>query len=130
MLDETAGLYEVRYVLGAALVGQAVCDFHWANESHRTELLAPALAEYRRALDICAAAGVVQDALQDLELIRAAGIEGLESVFDLLNSALVQNVLVEKSVDLLNLAERAVSGVTNDSQRTCKEKKEDENRAE
>jgi hypothetical protein len=47
-------------------------------------LLAPALAEYRRALENCAALGVVRDALRDLEMIRAAGVEGLETVFELL----------------------------------------------
>ena len=40
------------------------------------------------ALDNCSAKGVVQDAIRDLELIRAAGIEGLEPVFELLQSAL------------------------------------------
>jgi len=86
MLDKTAGLYEARYALGAALVGQAVCDPRWAEEGERAGLLAPALAEYRRALENCAAPGVVQNAIRDLELIRAAGIEGLEPVFELLES--------------------------------------------
>jgi len=84
MLDKTAGLYEPRYALAAALVGQAVCDPRWAKESERVGLLAPALAEYRRALEVCAALGVVRDALRDLEMIRAAGIEGLEPAFELL----------------------------------------------
>jgi tetratricopeptide (TPR) repeat protein len=84
MLDKTTDFYEPRYTLSAALVGQAICDQCWSEESERTELLAPALAEYREALEICAAPGVVQDALRDLELIRAAGIEGLEPVFELL----------------------------------------------
>jgi hypothetical protein len=43
-------------------------------------------AEYRRALENCAAPGVVCAALRDLEMIRAAGIEGLEPVFELLKS--------------------------------------------
>jgi hypothetical protein len=34
----------------------------------------------------CAAPGVVQDALRDLEMIQAAGVEGLEPVFELLES--------------------------------------------
>lgn len=84
LLDKTPDLYEPRYALAAALVGQAVCDPRWAEENERAGLLAPALAEYERALETCAAPGVVRDALQDLELIRAAGIEGLEPVFDLL----------------------------------------------
>ena len=46
--------------------------------------LAPALAEYRRAVENCAAPGVVQDALRDLETIQAAGMAGLEPVFELL----------------------------------------------
>jgi len=87
MLDKTAGLYETRYVLAAALVGQAVCHPRWAEQSERAELLAPALAEYQRALENCAAPGVVQEALWNLEMIRAAGIEGLEPAFELLESA-------------------------------------------
>ena len=34
----------------------------------------------------CAASGVVCDALRDLEMILAAGVEGLEPVFELLES--------------------------------------------
>jgi tetratricopeptide (TPR) repeat protein len=86
MLDKTAGLYEPRYALATALVGQAVCDARWAEEGERAGLLAPALAEYRRALENCAAPGVVQDALRDLEMIRTAGVDGLEPVFELLES--------------------------------------------
>ncbi|MBN1876356.1 MAG: tetratricopeptide repeat protein [Anaerolineae bacterium] len=88
MLDKTATLYTQRYALATALVGQAVCDLHWPDPAQRAVLLAPALAEYRRALNITAAPGVVRDALRDLELIRAAGIEGLEPVFALLEAAL------------------------------------------
>ena len=55
-----------------------------AEEGERAKLLALALAEYQRALEICAAPGIVQDALRDLKLIRAAGVEGLERVFELL----------------------------------------------
>jgi tetratricopeptide (TPR) repeat protein len=84
MLDKTAGLYEPRYALAAALVGSAVCDPRWVEEGEQAGLLAPALAEYRRALETCAAPGVVRDALRDLEMIRAAGIEDLKPVFELL----------------------------------------------
>ena len=56
-------------------------------ENERVELLTPALTEYRQALENCDAMGVVGDALRDLELIRAAGVEGLEPVFDLLEGA-------------------------------------------
>jgi hypothetical protein len=47
----------------------------------------PALEEYLRALENCAAPGVVHDALRDLEMIRAAGMEGLEPAFKLLEGA-------------------------------------------
>jgi tetratricopeptide (TPR) repeat protein len=87
LLNKTAGLYEAQFTLAAALVGQAVCDPCWADTSQRAELLAPALAEYRQALQNCAAPGVVADALRDLELIYSAGMEGLEPVSDLLKSA-------------------------------------------
>jgi DNA-binding SARP family transcriptional activator/Tfp pilus assembly protein PilF len=82
ILDKTTGLYEARYALTAALVGQTVCDPRWADENEQAGLLAPALGEYRRALENCAAPGVVRDAFRDLEMIRAAGIEGLEPVFE------------------------------------------------
>ena len=36
----------------------------------------------------CSRPSVVQDVLRDLELIRAAGIEGLEPVFELLEEVL------------------------------------------
>jgi hypothetical protein len=88
MLDKTESLYEPRYALAAALVGQAVCDPRWAEEGERAGLLAPALAEYRRALENCSAPGVVRDALWNLEMIRAAGIEGLEPFVELLDGAL------------------------------------------
>ena len=84
MLEKTEGLYKPRYALAAALVGQAVCDPRWAEESERTALLAPALEEYQKALETCDALGVVRDALRDLELIRAAGMTGLEPAFGLL----------------------------------------------
>jgi hypothetical protein len=38
-------------------------------------------------LENCDAPSVVRDALRDLELIRAAGVEGLEPAFELLESA-------------------------------------------
>ena len=60
----------------------------WTDESERAKLLAPALAKYRGALEITSAPGIVQDALRDLELIRAAGIEGLEPAFELLETTL------------------------------------------
>ncbi len=83
-LTQTPDLYEPRYNLAAALLGQAICSPDWSDEDKRLELLVPVLTAYQRALDICAAPGVVQDAIRDLELIQTAGIEGLEPVFDLL----------------------------------------------
>ena len=88
ILTHTATLYEPQYTLATARVGQAVCNSKWADLTQRVDLLTPALAEYRRALDITSAPGAVRDAIRDLELIRAAGIEGLEPVFELLEGAL------------------------------------------
>jgi tetratricopeptide (TPR) repeat protein len=87
LLDRTASLYAPRYALATALVGKAVCDPCWEEERERVDLLAPALAEYRGALENCSAPGVVRDALWKLEIIRAAGIEGLEPAFELLEGA-------------------------------------------
>jgi tetratricopeptide (TPR) repeat protein len=87
LLDKTPSSYGPRYALATAWVGQAVCNPHWRKKDERVDLLAPALEEYRRVLAITAAPGVVQDAIRDLELVQAAGIEGLEPVFELLESA-------------------------------------------
>jgi tetratricopeptide (TPR) repeat protein len=88
LLDKTANLYEPRYALATALVGKAICNPQWIKVNKRAELLTPALTEYQHALEICDAPGVVQDALRDLELIRATGVEGLEPVFELLEAKL------------------------------------------
>lgn len=88
LLDKTQNLYQPQYALSTALIGQGVCDPCWSDAAQRTVLLAPALTEYHRALDIIAAPGAVNDALRDLELFRAAGIEGLEPVFRLLEGRL------------------------------------------
>ncbi|HUV91274.1 MAG TPA: tetratricopeptide repeat protein [Anaerolineae bacterium] len=100
MLDKTDDLYEARYALAADLVGQAVCDPRWANEGKRAELLAPALVEYRGALEVTSAPGIVHDAIHDLELIQAAGIDGLEPVFELLESAEYEPDLPEDLSDI------------------------------
>lgn len=100
-LEKTENLYESRYALATALVGQAVCDSRWADGNKRPDLLAPALEEYRRALEITAAPGVVQDAIRDLELIQAAGIEGLEPAFELLENAEYEPDLPEDLPDIL-----------------------------
>jgi len=89
LLIETGNLYEVRYKLAASMVGQAVCDPCWTDLNQRADLLLPAISEYRRALAITTAPGVVRDALRDLEFICAAGIEGLEPIFALLEGVLV-----------------------------------------
>jgi hypothetical protein len=68
-------LIQINYTLAFAFVGQAVCTPYWINLTRRVTLLAPALTQYHRALDITSAPGVVRDALRDLELIRAVGIE-------------------------------------------------------
>jgi tetratricopeptide (TPR) repeat protein len=86
VLDKTAGLYMPRYALAAALVGSAVCVPRWTEESERAGLLAPALTEYRRALENCTAPGIVDDARRDLELIRAADVDGLDPVLELLSA--------------------------------------------
>jgi tetratricopeptide (TPR) repeat protein len=86
-LDKTPGSHESRYTLAVALTGSAICNPGWVEENDQRNLLAPALEEYRRALAVTSAPGTVQDAIRDLELIRAAGIEGLESAFELLESA-------------------------------------------
>lgn len=94
ILGQTSNLVEARYVLATALLGRAVCDPLWIGQDRRTELLAPAMAGYECALETCAAAGVVRDALNDLELIRAAGVEGLEPVFELLQAHMGEVVSV------------------------------------
>lgn len=87
LLEKAGILWGPRYTLAAALVGQAVCDTGWEEEGQRHRLLVPVLEEYRRGLEITSAPGAVQDAIRDLKLIQAAGIEGLEPVFELLGSA-------------------------------------------
>jgi len=88
LLTQYREWYAPQYVLATALVGQVVCDPRWSDPNQRTDLLDPALAEYRRALDITSAPGVVRDALHDLKLIRAADIDGLEPAFALLEQAI------------------------------------------
>ncbi len=88
LLTQYREWYAPQYVFATALVGQAVCGSRWLDPPQRTDLLAPALTEYRRALDITSAPGVVRDALRDLGLIRAAGIKGLEPAFVLLEQAI------------------------------------------
>jgi tetratricopeptide (TPR) repeat protein len=88
ILDSGEASYEVHYALAEASAGMAVCNLGWAQTPIRIELLGPATQAYHQALSICSAKGVVQDAIRDLELIRAAGIEGLEPVFDLLEGAI------------------------------------------
>jgi tetratricopeptide (TPR) repeat protein len=86
MLSKASRLYKAQHTVAVALVGEAVCRLTGQPGNELPKLLAPALAEYRRALDICSAPGVVHDALWNLEMIRDAGIEGLEPIFDLLKN--------------------------------------------
>ncbi len=86
-----ADLYTVQYTLAAVRVGQAVGASSWTDITKRPDLLAPVLPEYRYALEITSAPGIVREALRDLELIRASGIEDLEPVFALLEEALNDN---------------------------------------
>ena len=88
LIDEWAWLNFNRRQERVILRNCGSIDPLWVEEGGRAGLLAPALAEYRRALEICAAPGVVQDALRDLELIRAAGMAGLEPAFELLEGAI------------------------------------------
>lgn len=90
-LEKTSGLYRPHYFLAATLLGQAICDPLWGEKDKRAKLLTPTLTEYKRALEICDAPGVVQDALRDLELILAVGVEGLEPVSELLEAFWVNN---------------------------------------
>ncbi|MBN1137509.1 MAG: hypothetical protein JXM73_13055, partial [Anaerolineae bacterium] len=90
LLDKAAGDVAAHYDLATALVGQAVSDPRWTRAAARTDLLAAALAEYRQASDVARAPGFVQYALRDLELIHTAGVEGLDPVFELLQSQLDQ----------------------------------------
>jgi tetratricopeptide (TPR) repeat protein len=87
LLNRSAENVTARCDLATALAGQAACDPRWADASERMELLAGALAEYRRALDDASARDLALHPLRDLELIRAAGIEGLAPLFGLLKSA-------------------------------------------
>jgi len=88
LLDKTQDNYRALYALATAKVGVAICDPLWNNVRRRADLLASALGEYRLALEITAVPGVVRDALRELELIRATGVEGLEPVFELLEGVL------------------------------------------
>jgi len=104
MLIKTEGVYEPHYTLATALVGKAICNPRWVDESQCLDLLIPALSEYRHALNITFAPGIVRDTLRDLELIRAAGIEGLEPVFALLEQALNRDTpLAEDDPDLITV---------------------------
>ncbi|MCP4542517.1 MAG: ATP-binding protein [Chloroflexi bacterium] len=82
LLDRTHTLYQARYALATALLGQAVCDPDWTQKEKRTELLIRALYEYDQALKNCSERGVIYSALCDLELIQNTTIEGLEPALE------------------------------------------------
>ncbi len=86
VLARAPSLYKARHALATALVGQAVCDPRWAEMTApaRADLLAPALEAYRQGLAACSAPGVVRAVLHDVEMMRAAGVDGLGEVVELL----------------------------------------------
>ncbi len=86
-LNKEPDLYETQYTLATALLMRRLYDTGREIPEARESFWNPLLREYRRALEITAAPGVVLEAKRDLELIQAAGIEGLEPVFELLESA-------------------------------------------
>ncbi len=88
LLSNAVTLYRPRYSLATALAGFVVATEKWKTQCNRHELLIPSLKEYRKAIKMCSAPGVVKDVICDLELIRAAGIDGLEPAFVLLEQAI------------------------------------------
>jgi tetratricopeptide (TPR) repeat protein len=101
MLEKTPGLYKVRYALAAVLVGSAVCDPSWDEESQRTKLLEPALREYRQLLKACTVPGITRTAFHDVKMIQRAGVDGLEPVFELLEREATAFVPATRKLDEL-----------------------------
>jgi tetratricopeptide (TPR) repeat protein len=102
-ISRTTDLYEPHYMLAAGMIGETVCKQRWSEEGEQPHFLIPAMEKYKRALEITAAPGIVKDAIRDLELIQAAGVEGLEPVFDLLESAKYEPDIPEDLPDLDDL---------------------------
>lgn len=86
-LNKEPDLYETQYTLATALLIRTLYDTVREILEGSETFWNSLLQEYNRALEITAAPGVVLEAKRDLELIQAAGIEGLEPVFELLESA-------------------------------------------
>jgi tetratricopeptide (TPR) repeat protein len=103
ILSHITSFFEPNYALALALIGKSACDPRWQDEGARTKLLVQALTHYQHALEITAAPGIVQDAIRDLELIQAAGVKGLEPVFELLESAEYKPDIPENLPDLESL---------------------------
>lgn len=78
LLEKTPRLYGALYTLALAQLGSGQPD--------------EAIATYRQALEVCAAKGVVQSALQDLALLKRVpkGVAGLEEAEALLLEAIEQ----------------------------------------
>jgi tetratricopeptide (TPR) repeat protein len=79
LLAKTPNLYEPLYALALAQLGSRKPD--------------EALATYKQALDTCSARGVVQDALQDLQLLERAAqpVDGLQEAKALLEAAISEH---------------------------------------
>lgn len=89
ILEKSEGLYKAQYALAASMIGQTISTSHWMKkDNHTTDLiLASALEEYQRALEITAAPSVVRNAICDINMIQATGVKGLEPVLELLENA-------------------------------------------
>lgn len=76
LLEKTPRLYDVLYHLALAQLGRGKSD--------------DALATYQRALEVCSAKGVVQSALQDLQLLKRTPqpIAGLDKAIQLLEGVM------------------------------------------
>ena len=99
IIEKSGDLIESQFLRAASLVGMAVCHESWSQPGSREALLSPAENTYRQALSICKARGIIENALQDLELIRSAGIEGLDPVVELLEGYLGVDVTGGSSND-------------------------------
>lgn len=78
-------LWAARYALGTAMAAHAGCQPDFT--SRLSELLAPALEEYRRAVGNCSGWGAITAAVVDVRWLRVGGLEALEPVVTLLESA-------------------------------------------
>lgn len=84
-LSNSVEAYRVQYTLATSLVGEVVSDEKWVFTTEHEELLAPAIDEYRKAMSLCNAKGIVNDVVRDIQIIQSAGISNLEIVIDTLS---------------------------------------------